>query len=548
MTIRSAHPEALPLQRFLKRHGATELLATFDVLLPNGKLALIGTDHRVYAGSMEWNLEELEELYAQVSGGQTVKHRDTMLLPIFLQSRYIGALIACTRDSPGDEQMLEGILRCLHASVTQLLGQALETRDVIQETLARYREINLLYRIGKTMGSCLEADEIPNLILHEVRNIIEAEIGIVMLSGAADIAEGEIPKRIAASFGRDADVRKLQEGCSKIIDRVFETGLSTIVDSTSVPQTTFAGKGSILCVPLKAPERMIGVLLLGRKTGQPEFTAGDGKLALALAHQAAISIETARLHIEDVARQRLNEELAIGHNIQLSLLPQSCPSIDDWEFSAAYRPAWHVGGDLYDFISLNDEHNQWGIVIADVTGKGIPAALFMACSRTILRNESMNDCNPAEILKRANRSILQDIRYRLFLSVLYATLDTRSGRLVYANGGHDWPLWYRADHGEIQWLAASGLVLGAFHEVELKEVAIQIMPGDALVFYTDGITEARDDSGNIFGEERLSAVVHTHAGGSAQELLDVILAEVERFSQGVLLFDDITLVVLKRQL
>ena len=547
MTIESTHPEALHLQRFLKRHGVTELLATFDVLLPRGKLALIGTDHRVYAGSPEWNLKELEELYTQVTRDQTVKYRGTMLLPIFLQSHYMGALIACTKDSPGDEQMLEGVLRCLHASVTQLLGQALETIDVVKETLARYREISLLYRIGKTMGSCLEADEIPNLMLSEVRNIIKAEIGIVILSGVDDKADGEITQRVAASFGTDANVRMLQEGCSEIIDRVFETSLSTILDSTSIPQITYAGEGSILCVLLKAPEHIIGVLLLGRIAGQPEFTAGDGKLALALAHQAAIFIETARLHIEDVARQRLNEELAIGHKIQLGLLPQSCPSINNWEFAAAYRPARHVGGDLYDFISLPGEPSQWGIVIADVTGKGIPAALFMACSRTILRNESINDCSPAAILRRANRSILQDIRYRLFLSVLYATLDTRSGRLVYANGGHDWPLWYRADPGEIQWLAASGFVLGAFHDVELKEVAITIMPGDALVFYTDGITDARDNNGNIFGEERLSAIVHTQAGGSAQELLDVILDEVERFSQGNPLFDDITLVVLKRQ-
>jgi sigma-B regulation protein RsbU (phosphoserine phosphatase) len=154
----------------------------------------------------------------------------------------------------------------------------------------------------------------------------------------------------------------------------------------------------------------------------------------------------------------------------------------------------------------------------------------MAFSRTAIRSEAMNGRSPATILRRANRLIVRDIRYRLFLSAFYAALDTTSGRLTYANGGHNWPLWRQADTGETCWLAACGLVLGAFQEVELEEGTVEVRPGDLLVFYTDGVTEARSPSGALFGEERLRATVRASAGANAQQMQEAIVAAVEAFT------------------
>lgn len=253
-----------------------------------------------------------------------------------------------------------------------------------------------------------------------------------------------------------------------------------------------------------------------------------------------------RLMEEEVKHQRMEEEMAIGRRIQRSLLPASCPQIPGWEFAAYYRAARQVGGDLYDFIALPENPDQLHLVIADVTGKGVPAALFMAFSRTVIRTEARNGCSPAETLRRTNRSILQDIRTPLFLSAFYATLETDSGRLSFANAGHNWPYIRRQD-GTVEPLASKGLLLGVFPEAIIEEATTLIAPGESVVLFTDGITEARNADGDLFDEERLEAVIAAHEGESADELLQGIVTAVEAFVGDTPQADDFTLVVGRRK-
>jgi len=192
-----------------------------------------------------------------------------------------------------------------------------------------------------------------------------------------------------------------------------------------------------------------------------------------------------------------------------------------------------------------------GLVIADVTDKGVPAALFMAFSRTIIRTMSMSGRygSPADVLRRSNRLIVRDVQSdsRLLLSAFYATLDIDSGRLTYSNGGHNPPLWLQAATGQVQELTARGIMLGIFEEINPEEHAIQVAPGDLLVFYTDGVTEARDTGNQFFEEERLRDVVVAHPEASAQQLVGAIIEAVEAFSGECPQADDITLFVVKRQ-
>ncbi len=186
-------------------------------------------------------------------------------------------------------------------------------------------------------------------------------------------------------------------------------------------------------------------------------------------------------------------------------------------------------------------------MIADVAGKGIPAALFMAFCRTVLRSESVIGHHPAWTLRRVNRHIVERNRSGLLLTAFCATLDTGTGHLVYASGGHNWPLWLRADSGETRWLTARGFLLGAFADLELEEGAIDVAPGDVLVLYTDGVTEARSPGGDLFDEERLLAAVEAQAGASAQQIVDAIVARVDAFADDRQQADDLTLFVVKRQ-
>jgi sigma-B regulation protein RsbU (phosphoserine phosphatase) len=438
------------------------------------------------------------------------------------------------------------VLRCLDATLTLFLGRALDARYVVSETLDRYREINLLYRIGDTIGASLDVEEIPHLVLREVQRIIRADAGIVVLLVEANTGSSRRAD-IADSFGAVGHVRAMHAACHQAIGRSSEASQPSIVTLECPPEAAGAGIATILCAPIRTQDITWGAIILGRSAGQPEFTAAEGKLAMALAHQAAIAMETARLHREELKQQRLEEELAIARQIQLSLLPKGYPVIPGWEFATVYEPAWQVGGDFYDLYPLPGAPDRLSLVVADVTGKGIPAALLMAFSRTIMRSESTGGRGPARTLRRANRAIVHDVRSSLFLSACCATLDTGTATLVYASGGHDPPLWFRAETGGTQWLSARGFVLGAFPEVKPEECAIDLGPGDLLVFYTDGVTEARGPSRDLFGEKRLRATVEAHARGGAGQTKRALVGELEAFKAGTPQSDDLTLLIVSRK-
>lgn len=260
-----------------------------------------------------------------------------------------------------------------------------------------------------------------------------------------------------------------------------------------------------------------------------------------------MSGRTRRLIDEEVRRQRMEEELAIGRRIQLSLLPRGCPFILGYELVAGYRAAHQVGGDLYDFIRPPGAPENVHIVIADVTGKGVPAALYMAVSRTLFHTHALENPTPAEALDRVNRFIRQDETSPLFLSAFYAVLDTETACLTYANAGHNLPLWVHHATGEIDELVARGIVLGAFDGYLPEEVMCILEPGDFIVFFTDGITEARNLAGDFFDEEGLIETVRAKRWNSAEELLTAIITAVDEFSTGTPQADDFTVVVLRRR-
>jgi serine phosphatase RsbU (regulator of sigma subunit) len=250
---------------------------------------------------------------------------------------------------------------------------------------------------------------------------------------------------------------------------------------------------------------------------------------------------------EELRQQRMQEELKIGRRIQLSLLPDSCPTIPGLEFAATYRAAREVGGDLYDFMLIPGEHDRLQFVIADVTGKGVPAALFMASARTAFRAESMSDRQPADILARTNRLISLDIQTPLFLSAFYIIVETDTGRVSFANGGHELPYWLRRQTGELETLSASGVLLGAFDDIQFENKEIELESGDFLVFFTDGVTEARNSDGEFYGDERLEQVIKSRDWLSAGNLLEAIVENVDLFTTGTPPADDLTVVVMRRE-
>jgi len=267
----------------------------------------------------------------------------------------------------------------------------------------------------------------------------------------------------------------------------------------------------------------------------------------AFAAQAAVAIDNARLHKEEIARQRLEQELEVGRQIQLSMLPKCCPDVPGWQIVSYYQPARSVGGDFYDLYELPGKPGRLGLVIADVADHGVGAALLMALSRTIIRTVALAGRGPASALTRANTLILKDSHADTFISAVYAALEPETGRLIYANAGHVRPLWYHAAAGTVTELALRGIVLGAFEEIQLKEERIDLEHGDALVFYTDGVTEAENAAGEQFGDGRLREVVAAHGHASAEDLLRAVVEAVAAWAGAREWGDDVTGVVVKRR-
>jgi serine phosphatase RsbU (regulator of sigma subunit) len=307
--------------------------------------------------------------------------------------------------------------------------------------------------------------------------------------------------------------------------------------------------GIKLVVPLVSQGELIGLLNLGPRLSQQEYSADDRKLLSDLATQTAPAVRVAQLvrqqQQEAQERERIEQELRVARLIQQTLLPKSLPELPGYDVAAYYQPAREVGGDFYDFLDLED--GRLGLVVGDVTDKGVPAALVMATTRTMLRAAAQRLHTPGEVLKRVNDVLVQEIPPNMFVTCLYAILDQQSGRLVYANAGHDLPYRRRAGRSEgAEELRATGMPLGLLPEMGYEEKEIVLEKGESVLLYSDGLVEAHDTIGEMFGFPRLQGLVGAHRSGGSS-LIGFLLSELARFTgEGWEQEDDITLVTLER--
>ncbi len=300
-----------------------------------------------------------------------------------------------------------------------------------------------------------------------------------------------------------------------------------------------------LVVPLVSQGELIGVLSLGPRLSEQQYSADDRKLLENLASTAAPALRVAQLVREEEAniqaRERYQQELRIAHLIQQNFLPREQPDIAGWTLSAFYRSAREVGGDFYDFIEL--DNGRIGVVIGDVTDKGVPAALMMASTRSVLRSVAARFDSPGTVLEHANELLCPDMPPKMFVTCLYAILEPHSGKLVYANAGHNVPYRRRIDC--VDELKARGMPLGLLPGSKYEEKDVMISPGEIVLFSSDGIAEAHSTDGEMFGCPRIIDVVTHHA--SSADLRNEVLDSLHAFTGAEWdQEDDITMVVLDR--
>jgi sigma-B regulation protein RsbU (phosphoserine phosphatase) len=290
-----------------------------------------------------------------------------------------------------------------------------------------------------------------------------------------------------------------------------------------------------------------GKAMIGRVVGR-----GDGPLVEAVVVSLASSLAAIAGQVHEhapggEAAHRLEAELALSRRIQRSLIPLTPPDLRGFEVATHYEAAREVGGDFFDVFPLRDRAGRAGIVIADVTGKGIAAALLMAFARPLIRAAIDHVRDPILALDRTNRILLEERRSSLFITALVGTLDLRTSVLHLANAGHEPPLMVPGDGRPLRWLTASGPLLGAFSQLGLVPCEVQLAPGDLVLLYTDGATDARAASGERFGDERLLAVVERARAGSARDVVDAVVEATTAFQGDMPAADDVTLVAVRRK-
>ncbi|HXP86413.1 MAG TPA: SpoIIE family protein phosphatase [Bryobacteraceae bacterium] len=402
------------------------------------------------------------------------------------------------------------------------------------------RHMQALIRAGRELAGRMPLENLFELILNLSVETVGASRGALMI-----LENGEL--QVRATLGAGLRIS------SSVRDMVLKERRSLLVRD-ALTDRAFSGRESIvqqqirsiLAVPLQTEERVIGLVYLDSPFLVHEFKNEDLNLLTVMANIAAIRIEHARLAQIEQAEKIRAQELEHAALIQRSILPSQFPAFPhrtEFELHAAMVPAKEVGGDLFDFFLLDDDH--LGFVIGDVSGKGVPAALFMAVSRTLLRATARHEPSPGQCFAHVNETLMDQNVSSMFVTMLYGVLDLRSGQLQFANAGHNPAYVFSADGALRALTGKSGPMLGIFGAHQYRTLTDCIKPGETILLYTDGVTEARSKLGEFYGDERLQKFILDHAGEDAVELTRNLQGAVQEFSAGTPQFDDITVLALR---
>jgi sigma-B regulation protein RsbU (phosphoserine phosphatase) len=396
-------------------------------------------------------------------------------------------------------------------------------------------------RAGRELVGHMPLDKLFELILDLSVEAVRASRGVLMTLEQG----GEL--RVRASKGAGFRIS------SRMRDLVLGEGRSLLIRDAMQHEAFAASQSivqqqirSVLAVPLQAEDRVSGLIYLDSPGFIQDFTPEDLNLLTVMGNMAAIRIEHARLvEVEQADRLRA-QELEHAAQIQQSILPHKFPAFPDrkdFELHAAMVPAKEVGGDYFDFFLLDPDH--LGFVVGDVSGKGVPAALFMAVSRTLLRATAQHEVSPADCLVYMNTNLSAQSDSAMYTTVFYGILDTRTGDLQFANGGHNRPYAVTAD-GKVRSLAGdSGPIVGIMDGFVYETYADRLAHNETLLLFTDGVTEARDKEDGFFGEKRLEQLLAEHGAETAEQLVSSIHAAVAEYATGRAQADDITVLALR---
>lgn len=467
-----------------------------------------------------------------------------VIVPLISRDRVFGSI---SLDSLSEPLNFSAEELELMMTVATSIAAAIENAQLFAAEQAQRQTADTLREMTRVLSSSFDPPEVLRLVLDELGKLIAFDTASIMLR------EGSYLHMVAFK-GREQD----RELFPFILPLEGSAGGSVVLRNE--PLVYIQGEGgapwlpmdvlndirSWLGVPLVARGRVLGVLNIDSRSLDPQtsasriFTEREIEVARAFANHAALAIENARLYQESITR--VEQELEIARKIQLNLFPRELPRVQQVELAARCLPARETGGDFYDVVDLG---TRLGIIIGDVSGKSLPAAMLMAVARSTVRSEARNHETPWVVLTETNRWLVDDVPRSSFVAVSYAVVDPQQQRMVLASAGQLTPLRYRRD-GTTDFLPSpQSLPLGFSRDTTFSQVEIVLSPGDTLLFYTDGIVEAHDHERNLFGFERLQALLSRWGHLDPEALIDHIVYDVELFSAGMPTHDDMTLLVVR---
>lgn len=500
--------------------------------------------HASHEGLAGWAFTHQESLRLATGdprpelAGEIEPFRSGLVIPLFRRGEPFGA-IECL-DKRGADAFSDADFDQLEVAA-ESVSFALDYALLYQATERRALEKDVLLEVTRALAAPFDLDEVIEAIFKSLRQVVAYDAAAIYLVNRKTqqleiVSESGYPSGSEQAFD-------LQIG-QGIVGWVAHTGEAAIVPNVASDARYVAARPetrSEIAAPMVNEGRIVGVFNL-ENDKDDAYHEGHLELLSAFAAQAAVAVERARFTRELVEQRRIEKELAIAREIQLSFLPDKAPMISGFELAGTTRAHDEVGGDYYDFIPVTE--SRVGIAIADVSGKGIPAALIMAGFRMCLLAEIRNEFSIRAVMRKVNVLLHESTERNKFVTAFYGVLDQRSRFFTFSNAGHNPPILVRQD-GPIEYLEDGGLALGVLPDSHYEDRPVMLRPGDVLVLYTDGVSEAESADGEQFGHTRLERCIERHHGKSATEIVARIEEEVVEWTGTRGLNDDLTLVVLK---
>jgi sigma-B regulation protein RsbU (phosphoserine phosphatase) len=459
-------------------------------------------------------------------------------VPVLRRGKLIGVVSAINKlnQKQFDQADLDVFL-----SLADQIAIALDNSYLYKKAKKESLERETLLEVEKSLSSSLDLDEVLKLILDSLLKVVKYDATAIFL---IDKKKQEIEYIKARGFdpALEPDLQlKIGQG---LAGWAAQTQKSLIVPNVREDPRYIEARvetESGMVVPIVTNERIIGVFSI-ESNELNAYDQDDLELLDAFASLAAISIERARQHKEILEKRKLEEEISIARRIQKTFLPNRNPQMPGFDISGINIPSEKVGGDYYDFIPIIE--NQVGIAIGDVSGKGIPAALIMASFRASLIAEIRNNYAIRSIMFKVNNLLFESTESDIYVTAVYGVLDTKNKIFTFTNGGHNAPILRHVD-GRMEYLLEGGVALGTFENSKYEERPLGLIPGDIIVLYTDGVTEAKNEKEEEFGTKRLKQVINDSCHLSAPEIQNNIYQTVKDFTGNLPQADDLTLIVIK---